>query len=145
MGIDKNAIPAVFMFQPTEFEVLESDRLAEWERALAERVGLVPGPDVHSWPSTLAPSPPAHALRPSCSSGSPRGAVRHLGANVVVELDSESRARQPTTRAWAIVRRADRNHRLAGQRTSRPDRRHADRPPSRSYQSQERETVVDAH
>jgi hypothetical protein len=31
-----------------------------------------------------------------------------LGANVVVELNSESRARQPTTRAWAIIRRAER-------------------------------------
>ena len=37
-----------------------------------------------------------------------------LGANVVVELNSESHARQPTTRAWAIIRRADRSHRLAG-------------------------------
>jgi hypothetical protein len=31
-----------------------------------------------------------------------------LGANVVVELNSEGRARQPTTRAWAIIRRAER-------------------------------------
>jgi hypothetical protein len=31
-----------------------------------------------------------------------------LGANVVVELHSESHARRPTTRAWAIIRRADR-------------------------------------
>jgi hypothetical protein len=30
-----------------------------------------------------------------------------LGANVVVELYSESHARKPTTRAWAIIRRAD--------------------------------------
>jgi hypothetical protein len=37
-----------------------------------------------------------------------------LGANVVVELNSESRARQPT-RAWAIIRRVDRSHRLADQ------------------------------
>jgi hypothetical protein len=50
-----------------------------------------------------------------------------LGASVVVELNSESRARQPTTRAWAIIRRADRSHRLASQRASRPDRRQADR------------------
>ena len=50
-----------------------------------------------------------------------------LGANVVVELYSESHARQPTTRAWAIIRRADRSHRLTGQRTSRAERRHADR------------------
>jgi hypothetical protein len=69
-----------------------------------------------------------------------------LGANVVVELYSESHARQPTTRAWAIIRRADRAHRLAGQRTSRADRRHADRADrtSRSQQPQEREMVVDA-
>jgi hypothetical protein len=45
----------------------------------------------------------------------------------VVELYSESHARQPTTRAWAIIRRVDRSHRLADQRTSRTDRRHTDR------------------
>jgi hypothetical protein len=69
-----------------------------------------------------------------------------LGANVVVELNSESRARQPTTRAWAIIRRADRSHRLTGQRTSRPDRRHADRADrtSRSHQPQERGMAADA-
>jgi WhiB family transcriptional regulator, redox-sensing transcriptional regulator len=69
-----------------------------------------------------------------------------LGANVVVELYSESHARKPTTRAWAIIRRADRSHRLAGQRTSRPDRRHADRADrtSRSQQPQEREMTADA-
>jgi hypothetical protein len=50
-----------------------------------------------------------------------------LGANVVVELYSESHARKPTTRAWAIIRRAERSHRLAGQRASRSDRRHTDR------------------
>jgi hypothetical protein len=69
-----------------------------------------------------------------------------LGANVVVELYSKSHARRPTTRAWAIIRRADRNHRLANQRTSRSDRRHADRADrtSRSHQPQERETAADA-
>jgi hypothetical protein len=72
-----------------------------------------------------------------------------LGANVVVELYSESHVRRPTTRAWAIIRRADRSHRLAGQRTSRPDRRHTDRTARadrtrRSHQPQERETVADA-
>jgi WhiB family redox-sensing transcriptional regulator len=65
-----------------------------------------------------------------------------LGANVVVELYSESHARQPTTRAWAIIRRADRSHRLAGQRASRPDRRHTDRA-DRSQQPPEREMVAD--
>jgi hypothetical protein len=69
-----------------------------------------------------------------------------LGANVVVELYSESHARQPTTRAWAIIRRADRNHRSAGQRASRSERRHAERSdrPGRSQQSQEREMAADA-
>jgi WhiB family transcriptional regulator, redox-sensing transcriptional regulator len=72
-----------------------------------------------------------------------------LGANVVVELYSESHARQPTTRAWAIIRRADRTHRLAGQRTSRADRRHADRTgradrTSRSHQPEERGMAADA-
>jgi hypothetical protein len=68
-----------------------------------------------------------------------------LGANVVVELNSESRARQPTSRAWAIIRRADRSDRLAGQRASRPDRRHADRADrtSRSKQPWERAMVAD--
>jgi hypothetical protein len=46
---------------------------------------------------------------------------------VVVELNSESRARKPTTRPWVIIRRADRNYRLAGQRASRSERRHTDR------------------
>ena len=70
-----------------------------------------------------------------------------LGANVVVKLYSESHARKPTTRAWAIIRRADRSHRLAGQRASRSDRRHTDRTgrfdrSSRSHQPEEREVQV---
>jgi hypothetical protein len=81
-----------------------------------------------SWHSTRAPSPPVHGRRLSCTSGSPRRAVRHLGASVVVELYSESHARRPTTRAWAIIRRADRSDRLADQRTSRADRRQAEAP-----------------
>jgi hypothetical protein len=70
-----------------------------------------------------------------------------LGANVVVELNSESRARQPTSRAWAIIRRADRNRRLTSQRTSRPERRHAERAsrPDRPHQPHERGMVADAH
>jgi hypothetical protein len=47
-----------------------------------------------------------------------------LGANVVVELNSESQPRKSTTRAWAIIRRAERSY--------------------RSQQSQERQTAVDA-
>src|SRR5512133_2433175 len=71
-----------------------------------------------------------------------------LGANMVVELYSESHARQPTTRAWAIIRRGDRSHRLASQRTSRVDRRQADRTDradrtSRSHQPEERGMAAD--
>ena len=68
-----------------------------------------------------------------------------MGANVVVELNSESRARRPTTRAWAIIRPADRNRRLAEQRTSRLERRHTDRTDrtSRSQQPEERAMVAD--
>jgi WhiB family redox-sensing transcriptional regulator len=72
-----------------------------------------------------------------------------LGARVVVELHTESHAAKPSTRAWAITRRADRAHRLAGQRASRADRRHADRTSrtdraSRPHQPQERGMVADA-
>jgi hypothetical protein len=69
-----------------------------------------------------------------------------LGARVVVELHTESHAAKPSTRAWAITRRADRAHRLTGQRVSRAERRHADRADrtSRSQQPKEREMVADA-
>jgi hypothetical protein len=72
-----------------------------------------------------------------------------LGANVVVELNSESRARQPTTRAWAIIRRAERAHRHTSNRQGRGERRQADRSTrsdrtSRSHQPEERGMVADA-
>ena len=72
-----------------------------------------------------------------------------LGANVVVELNSESHARQPTTRAWAIIRRAERAHRHTSDRHGRGERRQADRSTrsdrtSRSHQPEERGMVADA-
>ena len=72
-----------------------------------------------------------------------------LGANVVVELNSESRARQPTSRAWAIIRRAERSHRHTSDRQGRGERRQADRSTrsdrtSRSHQPEERGMVADA-
>jgi hypothetical protein len=72
-----------------------------------------------------------------------------LGANVVVELNSESRARQPTTRAWAIIRRADRAHRHPSDRQGRGERRQANRTTrsdrtSRSHQPEKRGMVADA-
>jgi hypothetical protein len=67
----------------------------------------------------------------------------------VDQLYSESHARKPTTRAWAIIRRAERNHRLASQRQSRADRHHIDRASrtdrtSRSQQPAEWGMVADA-
>jgi hypothetical protein len=51
-----------------------------------------------------------------------------LGARVLVDLHTESHAiNKPSTRVWAITRRADRARRLADQRTKRPDRCHTDR------------------
>jgi hypothetical protein len=35
--------PVSFMFQPTEYEVVPSDRLQEWEQDLQAKVGLLPG------------------------------------------------------------------------------------------------------
>jgi WhiB family transcriptional regulator, redox-sensing transcriptional regulator len=73
-----------------------------------------------------------------------------LGARVVVELHTESHAAKPSTRAWAIARRADRSHRLAGQRASRAEHRHTEREhrrerTTRPHQPEERGTVADAH
>jgi WhiB family redox-sensing transcriptional regulator len=50
-----------------------------------------------------------------------------LGANVVVELNSESRTRRPTARAWAIIRRGQRAHQRTSDRQQRGERRQLDR------------------
>jgi hypothetical protein len=50
-----------------------------------------------------------------------------LGAQVVVELHTESHATKPSIRAWAITRRAHRAHRRHLDRDQRGDRRKADR------------------
>jgi hypothetical protein len=73
-----------------------------------------------------------------------------LGARVVVvELQTESHAAKPSTRAWAITRRADRGHRLAGQRASCAEHRHTEREDrwdrtNRPQQLDERGMVADA-
>jgi hypothetical protein len=70
-----------------------------------------------------------------------------LGARVVVELHSESHATKPSTRAWAITRRAQRAHRRHQDREQRGDCRQADRSsrPGRPHQQpEEREMVADA-
>jgi hypothetical protein len=71
-----------------------------------------------------------------------------LGANVVVELNSESRTRRPTARAWAITRRARRTNHRSSDREHRRHRRQADRTSrsdrtSRAHQAQQRELGTD--
>src|SRR5215207_3297369 len=90
-------------------------------------------------PATPTLDPVFVALNPGALPARPRPAaelhqwVRReeqyaiLGANAMVELDSDSHARRPTTRAWAIIRRADRSQRLASQPASRAEHRQADR------------------
>jgi hypothetical protein len=86
----------------------------------------------------------------SWPSGSAAPRTTRPWARVVVELHSESHATKPSTRAWAITRRADRSHRLAGQRASRAERRQAghasrtDRPHQPHQQLEERGMVADA-
>jgi hypothetical protein len=66
-----------------------------------------------------------------------------LGARVVVELHTESHAAKPSTRAWAIARRADRAHRRHAGREQRGDRRQTDRT-GRPHQPGVRGMVADA-
>jgi hypothetical protein len=72
-----------------------------------------------------------------------------LGARVVVELHTESHAAKPSTRAWAITRRAQRAHHRHLDRDQRRDRRHADRTnradrTSQPHQLKERAVPADA-
>jgi hypothetical protein len=73
-----------------------------------------------------------------------------FGAEVVVEMGSETYGKRPAARAWAITRRAQRAHHRTADRQHRGDRRQADRAnrtdrPSRSHaQVQEREVTADA-
>jgi hypothetical protein len=62
----------------------------------------------------------------------------------VVELHSESHAAKPSTRAWAITRRADRAHRRHVDRQQRGERRQAGQGERTSRGQPERETVADA-
>jgi hypothetical protein len=74
------------------------------------------------WPSTTASSPIW-----ARSDGELAERLRRaedyatLGARVVVELHSESRAAKPSTRAWVIARRADRGHRRQANRAGRTE------------------------
>jgi hypothetical protein len=71
-----------------------------------------------------------------------------LGARVVVELHAESHAARPSTRAWAIARRAQRARHRHVDRGQRGDRRQADRSnradrASRPHQLEERAVPAD--
>ena len=116
------------------------------QRAIAARLrggqpatpGLGPGV---CCPQSGRPPGPRAARSRAVPVGPPRGAGRHPGrqhGGRAVQRESRPPAHH---RAWAIIRRADRAHRLAGQRASRSNR--ADRT-SRSHQPQEREMVADA-
>jgi hypothetical protein len=65
---------------------------------------------------------------------------------VVVELHTESHATKPSTRAWAITRRAQRAHRRQADRQQRGDRHRAGRAErtSRPHQPEQRTMVADA-
>jgi hypothetical protein len=73
-----------------------------------------------------------------------------LGAEVVVEMGSETYGKRPATRAWAITRRAQRAHRRSSDPQHRGKRRRADRASrvdrtSRARaRAQEREVTADA-
>jgi WhiB family transcriptional regulator, redox-sensing transcriptional regulator len=73
-----------------------------------------------------------------------------FGAEVVVEMGSETYGKRPAARAWAISRRAQRAHHRASDRQGRRERRHADRssrtdrPHRARVQVQEREVTADA-
>jgi WhiB family redox-sensing transcriptional regulator len=73
-----------------------------------------------------------------------------LGAEVVVEMGSETYGKRPAARAWAITRRAQRTSHRASDRHGRGERRQADRASrtdrtSRARaQVQEREVTADA-
>jgi Transcription factor WhiB len=73
-----------------------------------------------------------------------------LGAEVVVEMGSETYGKRPAARAWAITRRAQRAHRRANDREGHGERRQADcasradRAHRAWGQNQEREVTADA-
>jgi WhiB family transcriptional regulator, redox-sensing transcriptional regulator len=73
-----------------------------------------------------------------------------LGADVVVEMGSETYGKRPAARAWAITRRAQRAHHRASDRQGRGERRQSDRasrtdrPLRARAQVQEREVTADA-
>jgi WhiB family transcriptional regulator, redox-sensing transcriptional regulator len=73
-----------------------------------------------------------------------------LGAEVVVEMGSETHGKRPAARVWAITRRAQRAHHRTSDRQHRDQRRQADRASrtdrtSRArVQVQEREATADA-
>ena len=99
-----------------------------------------------SWRSTLVCCRLESGQRPSCMSGSAaRSSTPPWAPTWWSSCTAKATRVSPPPAPWAIIRRADRSHRLDGQRASRPDRRHADRADraSRSQQSQEREMAAD--
>jgi hypothetical protein len=110
------------------------------------RAGRPPEPGPVLWRSTVT------RFRSGRSGGELAERVRRaedhavLGAWVVVELHSESHASKPSTRVWAITRRAQRAYRRHDSREQRGERRQADRASrtDRPHRPQERGMVADA-
>jgi hypothetical protein len=71
-----------------------------------------PGPGVRGPQSGRLPGPRTLAGRAACV-GPPRGAVRHPGRQRGGRAVQRKPRSRPTTRAWAIIRRADRSQRLS--------------------------------
>jgi hypothetical protein len=73
------------------------------------------------------------------------------GAEVVVEMGSETYGKRPAARVWAITRRAQRAYRRHADRQQRGQRHQADRASRTDRTSrarapvQEREMTADAH
>jgi hypothetical protein len=73
-----------------------------------------------------------------------------FGAEVMVEMGSETHGKRPAARAWAITRRAQRAYHRANDRQHRADRRQADRASRTDRTSrarapvQQREVTADA-
>jgi hypothetical protein len=120
--------------------------------AASRRAGqpATPGLDRSLWPSTRAPSRPESGHRPSSTSGSvarsstPPWAPTWLSSSI-----ARATPAGPTTRAWAIIRRAERAYRHTSDRQGRGERRQVDRATrsdrtSRSHQPQDPRMVADA-
>ena len=126
------------MLPETKFARLGGDRALRtaWQR---HGLGLPPRPTSNSTPATRPLDKAFLALNrkllPARARSDQELAARvrrgeeyaALGAEVVVEMGSETYGKRPAARVWAITRRAQRTHRRTVDRQGRTERRQADR------------------